>query len=42
MSDMIPVSLQPEPDGFDEHLRHKGHAWLTENGTALIAAKGKR
>ncbi|MBQ7607574.1 MAG: hypothetical protein IJU76_06345 [Desulfovibrionaceae bacterium] len=34
---MIPVTLQPEPDGFDEKVRQKGHAWLRQNGIALDA-----
>ncbi len=35
---VIPVPLQPEPDGFDVQVRQKGHAWLESNGIALEAA----
>ncbi len=38
---MIPVTLQPEPADFDERVRQKGHAWLTEAGIALNSAPPK-
>lgn len=32
---MIPISLQPEPPGFDKAVRRKGHQWLKKQGIAL-------
>ncbi|MBK9372739.1 MAG: hypothetical protein IPN03_03135 [Holophagales bacterium] len=29
---MIPVALQPEPEGFDEKVRQKGSSWLRGKG----------
>lgn len=32
---MIPITLQPEPAGFDAAVRQPGIAWLTANGIAF-------
>ena len=38
VAQVIPVSLQPEPDGFDSQVRQRGRAWLESEGIALDAA----
>lgn len=34
---MIPVKLQPEPDGFDANVRQKGYKWLNDHDIPLDA-----